>query len=52
MPASPIAAWITVWLLTPFWWALALLALALLADASSLWRPSVLRLFDRLAHAA
>jgi hypothetical protein len=52
MPASPIAAWITVLLLTPVWWALALLALALLADVSTLWRPRVLRLFARLAHAA
>ena len=49
---SPIAMWITVLLLTPVWWALALLMLALLADASALWRPRVLRLFGRLAHAS
>jgi len=52
MTASPIAMWITVLLLTPVWWALALVVLALLADVSALWRPRVLRLFSRLAHAA
>jgi len=49
---STTAVWITVLLLTPAWWALALLALALLADLSVVWRPRVLRLFGRLAHAA
>ena len=52
MSASTIAVWTTVLLLTPLWWALALLALALLADVSVLWRPRVLRLFERLSHAA
>ncbi len=32
----------------PFWWAVGLLAAALLGDASSSWRPRVSRLFDRL----
>jgi len=49
---SITAVWITVLLLLPMWWGLALLMLALLADASALWRPRVLRLFGRLAHAA
>jgi len=52
MTASPMAAWITVLLLTPVWWALALLALAVLADISAMWRPRVFRLFERLSHAA
>jgi hypothetical protein len=49
---STTAVWITVLLLAPVWWALALLALALLADMSIVWRPRVFRLFGRLAHAA
>jgi hypothetical protein len=35
-------------LLTPFWWGLGLLALALLGDVSPLWRVPTSRLFDRL----
>ena len=52
MTGSTTATWIAVLLLTPVWWALALIVLALLADVSTLWRPRVLRLFGRLAHAA
>ncbi len=39
---------ITIALLLPFWWGMGLLALALLGDVSSWWRPRVSRLFDRL----
>ena len=42
------AAWITVALLTPFWWAMGLFILALLGDLSPRWRPRVARLFDWL----
>jgi hypothetical protein len=49
---STTAMWIAVLLLMPVWWALALLMLALLADVSAQWRPRVLRLFGRLAHAS
>jgi hypothetical protein len=48
------AIWITVALLTPFWWGLGLLILARLGDASPRLRPRVRRLFDSLerTHAA
>jgi hypothetical protein len=39
------SAWIAIALLTPFWWALGLLILALLGDVSPWWRPRVSRLF-------
>ncbi len=42
------ATWIGIGLLLPFWWGLALTALALLGDASPAWRARVSRLFDRL----
>jgi hypothetical protein len=42
------AAWIAIALLTPFWWALGLLILALLGDVWPRWHPHVSRLFDRL----
>ncbi len=42
------AAWIAIALLTPFWWALGLLILALLGDVSPWWRPRVSRLFNWL----
>ena len=42
------AMWITVALLTPFWWGLCLFVLALLGDLSRVWRGRVSRLFDRL----
>ncbi len=41
-------SWITIAFALPFWWGMSLLALALLGDVSSGWRPRVLRLFDRL----
>jgi hypothetical protein len=40
--------WIAMALLTPFWWALGLLILAMLGDVSPWWRPGVSRLFDWL----
>ena len=43
-----IAAWITVALLTPFWWGLGLFILAWFGDVSHWWRPRVSRLFDWL----
>jgi hypothetical protein len=43
-----MATWITVLLLTPFWWGMGLLMLAFLGDVSPWWRPRVSRLFDRL----
>ena len=52
MTGSTTAVWITVLLLTPFWWAMALLVVAVLADLSLLSRRRVFRLFARLAHAA
>ncbi len=39
---------IVVGLLTPAWWGLGLLLLALLGDLSPRWRARVARLFDRL----
>jgi hypothetical protein len=48
MFALSAAAWIAIALLTPFWWALGLLILALLGDVWPRWRPHVSRLFDRL----
>lgn len=39
------ATWITVALLTPFWWGLGLFVLAWLGDVSHWWRPRVSRLF-------
>ena len=42
------APWIAVALLTPFWWAMGLFILAVLADLSPGWRTRVSRLFDWL----
>ena len=42
------ATWITIALLTPFWWGLGLFVLALLGDLSPGERARVSRLFDRL----
>jgi hypothetical protein len=42
------ATWIAIALLTPFWWGMGLLALALLGDVSGSWRTRVSRLFERL----
>jgi hypothetical protein len=42
------ATWITIALLTPFWWGLALFILALVGDVSPALRPRVSRLFDSL----
>jgi len=46
--AFDIARWFTVVLLTPVWWSMALLLIALLGDLVPAWRGPVLRLFDRL----
>jgi hypothetical protein len=43
-----IAQWITIALLTPFWWGMGLMALALLADLFPWWRKRVLGVFNRL----
>ena len=40
--------WITVALLTPFWWAVGLFVIALLGDLSASWRVRASRLFNRL----
>jgi hypothetical protein len=42
------ATWITIALLTPFWWGLGLFILALLGDVLPAFRPRVSRLFDWL----
>jgi hypothetical protein len=42
------AIWITIALLTPFWWGLALFILALVGDVSPAFRPRASRLFDSL----
>jgi len=42
------ATWIAAALLTPFWWALGLFVLALLADVWPACRPRVSRLFASL----
>ena len=42
------AMWITVALLTPFWWGLGLFVLALLGDLFPAGRARVSRLLDRL----
>jgi hypothetical protein len=44
------ATWITIALLTPFWWGLALLILALMGDVLPAFRRRVSRLFDWLEH--
>jgi len=41
-------SWIAIALLTPFWWAMGLLVLAVLGSVSPWWRPRVSRLFDWL----
>jgi hypothetical protein len=48
MFALNTATRITIALLTPFWWGMGLLVLALLGDVSLRWRGRVSRLFDRL----
>ncbi len=48
MFALNTVASITTALLIPFWWALGLFILALLADVWPRWRPHVARLFDWL----
>jgi hypothetical protein len=45
------ARWITVALLTPFWWGMGLLVLAFVADLVPLRRRQVFALFGRLEHA-
>jgi hypothetical protein len=42
------ATWITIGLLTPFWWGLALFIVALVGDVSPAFRSGVSRLFDWL----
>jgi hypothetical protein len=39
------ATWLTIALLTPFWWGLGLFILAWLGDLSHSWRRRVSRLF-------
>jgi hypothetical protein len=48
MLALNTASWIAIALLTPFWWGLGLLILALLGDVSPRLRSGVSRLFDWL----
>jgi hypothetical protein len=48
MFALTTATWIGIALLTPFWWGMGLLVLALLASVSPWWHTRVSRLFDRL----
>ena len=43
-----VSQWITVALLTPFWWGMGLLVVALLGDISPSWRVRATRLFNRL----
>ena len=50
MFALNTATWIAIALLTPFWWGMGLLVLALLASLSPWWHTRVSRLFDRLEH--
>jgi hypothetical protein len=42
------ATWVTIALLTPFWWGLALFIVALVGDVSPAFRSRVSRLFDWL----
>ena len=42
------AQWTTIVLLTPFWWAMGLLVLALFGDLFPWWRRHVAPLFDKL----
>jgi hypothetical protein len=42
------ATWITIALLTPFWWGLALFIVALVGDVSPAFRSRVSRLVDWL----
>jgi hypothetical protein len=48
MFAVNLSTWISVALLTPFWWGIALLVVALLGDISPWWRVRATRLFNRL----
>ncbi len=48
MFALNIATWFGVVLLTPFWWGMGLLLIALLGDLVPGWRGPVMRFFDRL----
>ena len=48
MFASNTATWICVALLTPFWWGLGLMLLALVADLWPPWRVHISRFFDLL----
>ena len=48
MFAVNIGTWIGVALLTPFWWGMGLLVVALLGDISPSWRVRATRLFNRL----
>jgi hypothetical protein len=45
------ATWIGIGLLTPFWWGMGLLVLALIGDLWPRWRPGVSRLFSSLERA-
>ncbi len=45
------ATWICIALLTPFWWALSLMTLALIGDVWPRWRIDVSHLFDLLERA-
>lgn len=42
------AQWIGLTLLTPFWWGMGLLTLALIADLFPSWRHRVFALFNRM----
>jgi hypothetical protein len=46
------AHWTAIVLLTPFWWAVGLLLLALLGDLFPSWRRRVAPLFDKLEEMA
>jgi hypothetical protein len=48
MFAVDLSTWIGVALLTPFWWGMGLLVVALLGDISPSWRVRATRLFNRL----
>jgi hypothetical protein len=47
MFASNFSTWILVALLTPFWWGMGLLVVALLGDLSAWWHVRASRLFNQ-----
>jgi hypothetical protein len=47
-PDTRIASWIAMALLTPFWWGMGLMGLALLADLFPWCRERVFAVFNRL----